>query len=513
MTQQLSLLELLEKPTVEALAKPDFIFSTTDWTLVVEHPENTRFDRKSSKIDPKDLAICLSAFGNGPAVEGGVVIVGVEKDGTVTGCSSIPEGKLQQLEFMGRDHCPDGRFTTNRIGVINAKGEHDFIIRARIYFVEDRLVELTNQMAYCRESDKSRRLSEAEKAEVRINKGERAFELEPCALTYPDDFQVGPMKKFAAQIRTLRDGSDDVSDGQIFESMRLGKEKEGVFVPNNVCAIIFAKDSLQVFPGAYIHFLRYNGSEEKTGREYNVTKDRMIQGTILDVITGISTTLDANLREFTEFMSGKFYQTQEYPHDAWYEVIVNACVHRSYNARTRPIFVKLFDDHLVVESPGGFMPSVTPENLFHKPRNPFLMFVLREFGEVRCISEGTKRIKRELLEARLPTIKYEADHNSVRAILFNDVANRTNSLDSEAYKVLGDAFALSLDPDEKRIVNYVIEHGRINASEALRILSTTYWQTAREKLKRLVDRKVLDYISRKPRDPKSHYVLYKRPEK
>lgn len=235
----------------------------------------------------------------------------------------------------------------------------------------------------------------------------------------------------------------------------------------------------------------------------------MIDGTILEIIRDTATTLDANLREFTEFRSGKFYQTPEYPHDAWYEVLVNACVHRSYHAKTRPIFIKMFDDQMVVENPGGFMPSVSPEHFFHKPRNPFLMFVLREFGEVRCISEGTKRIRRELQEADLPNIKYDADQNSVRATLFNDVANRTNALDSEAYKALGEAVAFSLDSDERRIVNYVIEHGRINASDALRILSTTYWHTANAKLKRLVDRGVLDFVSKKHRDPKSHYVLRK----
>ncbi len=390
MVQQLSLLELLEQPTVEALVKPDHVFNTDDWQFVVQHPENTRFDRKSSRIASKGLAECLSAFGNGPAVEGGVVVIGIEKDGTVTGCSSLPEEKVQQLELMGRDHCPDGRFATNRLQVTNSRGQADFVIRARVSFVEDRLIELTNGDAFCRESDRSRRLTEAEKAEIRINKGERAFELEPCPLKYPDDFRGAQLSKFANQIRASRDGSNDISDEQILKSMRLGRLRDGRFVPNNVCALIFAKDPRQVFPGAYVHFLRYNGTEEKTGKEYNVIKDRMIDGTVLDIIRDTSGTLGANLREFTEFRSGKFYQTPEYPYDAWYEVLVNACVHRSYHAKTRPIFIKMFDDHLIVESPGGFMPSVTPENLFHKPRNPFLMFVLREYGEVRCISEGTK---------------------------------------------------------------------------------------------------------------------------
>jgi len=275
-------LELLERPTVEGLSKPDHIYTTEDWRFVVEHPENTRFDRKSGRVAPTGLAECLSAFGNGPAVEGGVVVIGVEKDGTVTGCSSISPEKLQSLEYMGRDQCPDGRFSTNRLEVVNAQGKPDFIIRARVFFVEDRLVELTNSTAFCRESDRSRRLTEAEKAEIRINKGERAFELEPCPLNYPDDFRLPQIVKFAAQIRSVRDGSNDIPDEQILESMRLGRVRDGKFVPNNVCALTFAKDPRRVFPGAYVHFLRYVGTEEKTGRDYNVIKDRMIEGTMLD---------------------------------------------------------------------------------------------------------------------------------------------------------------------------------------------------------------------------------------
>jgi ATP-dependent DNA helicase RecG len=110
--QQLSLLELLERPTLDALVKPDQVFNSDDWQFVTKHPENTRFDRKSARIAPAALAECLSAFGNGPAVEGGVVVIGVEQDGTVTGCSSVSHEKLQHLEFMGRDSCPDGRFNT-----------------------------------------------------------------------------------------------------------------------------------------------------------------------------------------------------------------------------------------------------------------------------------------------------------------------------------------------------------------------------------------------------------------
>lgn len=509
MVDQLSLLELMEKPRLDALFKPDQIFETDDAEFVCRLTEDTRFDRKSARVDGNGLAVCLSGFGNGPAVEGAVVAVGIEKDGRVTGCRHLSEGRLQEIETAGRDRCPDGRFSTKRLGVTNEKGEDDFLILIRIYYVEGRLVSLTNDEAYCRQGDKCRRLTDTEKQEIRISKGERSFELEAVSLAYPDDFREQDISNFVSRIRSEREGSTDLSSERILQSLRLGKVVNGEFAPNNVCTLMFAIDPLQAFPGAYIHFLRYNGVEAKSGSEYNVIKDRMIQGTVLDVIRETASVLDANLREFTTRRNGKFYSVPEYPRDAWYEAIVNAICHRSYHARSSPVFVRMFDDRLTIESPGAFMPSVNPENLFHKPRNPFLMFVLREYGEVRCISEGTARIFREMSDANLPKPEFKGTENSVSVTFRNEIANRTNSLDSEAYKVLGEAISFSLDDDEKKIVNYVIEHEHINVSDALRILSTTYWHTAKAKLQRLVQRGILEFHSTKVRDPNAFYNLRK----
>jgi ATP-dependent DNA helicase RecG len=78
--------------------------------------------------------------------------------------------------------------------------------------------------------------------------------------------------------------------------------------------------------------------------------------------TLISTTflIRSQLREFSKLgKDNKFYTETEYPEDAWYEAIVNACVHRSYVLSNKVVFVKIFDDRLVVESPGGFPPNVS----------------------------------------------------------------------------------------------------------------------------------------------------------
>lgn len=446
---------------------------------------------------------------------GGVVVIGVEKDGQVAGCKNLEDAQLQRLESFSGANCESGRFHTKRISCINSIGEQDFLILARIQYVPERLVTLTDGTAFKRVSHESKKISDEEKAEIRIAKGERSFEQETCGLSYPEDFHLDRVRDFCKRLRQAEDIREDITEEQILENKLLGHRVGSGFAPSNAMALLFAKQPIRIFPGAYIRVLRYEGTEEGTGKNFNVIKDRTIEGTIIDQIRNTSVFLSANLREFTSFRGGHFVARPEYPNDAWYELLVNAVAHRSYHYRNAPIFIKLFDDRIQFESPGGFMPQVTPITIFnlHRPRNRTLMFALKDYGEVRCMNEGTRRVRDEMVEANLPAPIFEPttlDNTGVRATLRNDIANRQNSLDSEAYRQLGEALSLSLSPDERKIVNFVIEHGSINVSEALRILSTNIWHTAKTCLGRLEKRSILFHVSTKIRDPKAHYILSSR---
>lgn len=515
---QMSLLDLLEKPPIEALFSPDQIYDSDDVALFSRLTEDHRFDRKSAKVQPKELAKYLSGFGNGPSVDGGVLAIGVEKDGTYSGCGHLEQGRLSELERLGENHCPDGRFESKRVQIKNDKGADDFLILARVRYVEGKLVELSNGEAFERVGDECKRLTDAKKQEIRIDKGERSFEQEPCGLVYPDDFDENAIARFAKLVTDNASTELQYTRTDILKAYHLGRERSGSFVCNNACALLFAKDPVTVFPGLLVHFLRYEGVDALSGRQYNVVKDRMVSGTIVDVIKEAAELVDSSVREFTEFRDGKFFTLPEYPRDAWYEMLVNACVHRSFNIRNAPVFVRMFDDRIEVESPGGFMPQITPETIVgtHRPRNPFVMRSLREFGEVRCISEGTRRMVAEMDAANLPPPEFKqrrADNLSVICTLRNDVRGRTNTLDSDAYMQLGQSISFSLTPEEKKVINYLVEHGKINVSGALRIMTTTRWHTARDLLAGLERRGILDYItSGKPRDAHSHYRLARRDE-
>ena len=70
----------------------------------------------------------------------------------------------------------------------------------------------------------------------------------------------------------------------------------------------------------------------------------------------------------------------EYPLTAAHEAVANAVAHRDYATATQ-VFVRLYDNRLEIQNPGGLLPGVTLEQLLvggeSRRRNPVIAEVLR----------------------------------------------------------------------------------------------------------------------------------------
>jgi ATP-dependent DNA helicase RecG len=285
----------------------------------------------------------------------------------------------------------------------------DFLLLIRVYYRPDKLVETVRSEAFVRSGKTKRQLTEDEKREIRINKGQIEYEKEPVSLKYPQDFDDLLIRDFCNQYRTKRGLSTGHTRKQILCLNHLGAMQDGKLVPNLAGALLFSVDPRQIVPGARVRFMKFEGIEEKTGQQYNCIKDTFIDGPIPRMIQEAEEIISGQIRNFTRLgTDSKFYTRPEYPGDAWLEAVVNACVHRSYNLRNMNIFVKMFDDRLVVESPGAFPLPVTPENIYdtHNPRNPHLMNALFYLDYVKCAHEGTRRMRDMMIGANLPAPEF-----------------------------------------------------------------------------------------------------------
>ena len=503
-------LELGFEPT--ALLSVEDIYRGATAKLLQELKEDRRLERKAAGIHADHLGnVYFSMWAN--TVGGGLLVIGMSDDGKVEGCRSISAENLNKLERAGYLYCPDARYTSKRIPATNIRGESDFLLLFHVLYREDKLVANVRGDAYSRIGSSKHKLTHLEMREIEADKGQISLEREPSRVSYPDGFNGEAIERFAARVCT-RNGWNDHSPEDVMELLHLGKRGSSRFVPNVACALLFAADPTDEFPGCRIRFLRFEGEHEGTGERFNATKNLWITGNVPDLIVEAANILDAQLREFSRLgPDGKFVTVSEYPRLAWYETVVNACVHRSYGLRNMDVFVKMFDDRLVVESPGGFPPFVTPENIYemHHPRNPTLMGALAYLDYVQCAHEGTRRIRQTMADMELPAPEFsqlEAGHAMVRVTLRNDVKQRNVWVDSGVGRAIGEALFDSLTADERRAVNCAVEDGDVSVSHIQRLTNRT-WPRAKKLLMGLVEKGILVHDVRRhlDRDPQARFRI------
>jgi ATP-dependent DNA helicase RecG len=500
----------------------DEIYQGADQSLLTLLKEDRRLERKPAGTHGRALGEYFSMWAN-TVPEGGIIVVGQENDGRLTGCQRLSQDELNHLEKACRIYCPDARSDSKRVRVIDVDGHENFVLLFRVQYREDRVVKDVSGDAFSRVADDKCKLSPDEIRELQIDKGQIDLEQEPVDLKFPDDFRMDLIRTFSDGVRSARKLTQEHGDAEILEHRRLGRIKGGVFIPNVACALLFAKDPNSLFPGCSIRFLRYEGETEETGERYNVIKDFWPEGCIPDLIVEIANILESQLREFRKLGDdGKFYTDPEYPREAWYEAIVNACVHRSYGLKNTNVFVKMFDDRLVVESPGAFPPFVTPDNIYNSqhPRNPNLMKAMFYLDFVKCHNEGTRRMRDAMQGRRLPLPKFEqkevaAGYISVRVTLQNNRKQRKVWIDSDVTKFVPEHLAKDLSQEETRILNRIVEHGSINVNECHRLLPhIKTWHSVKKLLMRMTDKGLLVHKHRNDieRDPDACFVLPERPK-
>ncbi len=404
------------------------------------------------------------------------------------------KNKIERL----KDYCSDARWESKEVLVKDYTGSDNYVIAFRVRYREDKVVETTSGDAFIREGDRKVRIPEDLKRELRIAKGEIHYELERVPLQFPEDFDQNLIERFCESYFKNRSMKTRRSREETLELAKLGKRTAHGFMPNLACCLLLSKDPRDVVPGARIRLIRYDGNTEKFGEEQNSIHTEFIDGPIPILLDAARERVAAHIKSFQRLSdNGRLERRSEYPEAAWLEAIVNAVAHRSYNFKNQNIFVKIFDNRLVVESPGGFMPPTTSETVYdaHNPRNPNLMEAMMHFEITFCAYEGTRRMREAMLKADLPAPEFsqiESNGHKIRVTLGNTMASTSEKLIN---KISASDVIDKLSREELIIIRYILDHKTITVPIAAEIIGRSP-PTANKIINHMVGKDLIEFFVR-----------------
>jgi len=207
------------------------------------------------------------------------------------------------------------------------------------------------------------------------------------------------------------------------ENKNFVTEQAGKLRISSAAILLFGKCPQRFFPRARVRFIRYEGVEEKFGTEMNVIKDVIFEGKVLDIIEASINYLDTQTKEKTYLgREGRFVTEAEYPKFVRQEMIVNAVTHRDYSIRGTDIQIKMFDNRIVVESPGKLPGLVRTNNIryTHFSRNPKIADFLKAYEYVKEYGEGVDRMCKELEISGLQVPEYCSRAFMLQTVIFNN---------------------------------------------------------------------------------------------
>jgi len=402
-------------------------------------PEGQTLERKSARIHPRDLANTLIAFAN---ADGGRVLVGVEDDGTVGGID--PAADREQVERLLRAAY---EFCTPSVQI-----EYQFVpCQGRTVLLLDvpvspRVHNHTNGRVYLRVLDRDQPLDADETLRVAFAKGQASYEAQPVRGATLEEVDQELVAEYARR-RELDQPAERLLRG-------LNLLIEDTLTVAGV--LLFARDPGRWLPRAGLDLLRFEGTTVELGQAFNLVKREEVVLPLPRLIRRAWDVVGTLVRTRYQLQGLEMVGRPEYPEFAWREVIVNAIAHRDYSITGTAIQVRIWDDRLEVESPGGLPGIVTVENIRrrHFSRNPQIVGVLKAWHYIEELGLGVDRVFREMEAAGAPPPRIVDDQGVVTVTLYGAAAKAQTIADRA-----------DLNERQKRALVHLVQQGRITNRE------------------------------------------------
>src|SRR3989304_5254635 len=175
---------------------------------------------------------------------------------------------------------------------------------------------------------------------------------------------------------------------------------------NNAGALMFASKVEKFIPHAESIFASFKGTDKTNIYDRNDVKDDLlIQFGEAVAFFKKHLNVRSEIRGFDRF------DIYEIPLDALREAVVNAIVHRDYAIKGTSIYVRIYDDRVEIENPGGLPDGITKRDFGKSSvrRNPIIADLFHRMGKVERMGSGIERMRELMRDAGLKEPVFEMD--------------------------------------------------------------------------------------------------------
>lgn len=149
-------------------------------------------------------------------------------------------------------------------------------------------------------------------------------------------------------------------------------------------------------PDSRVFCTRWSGLQRGSVHE-DATDDAEYSGNLIYLLKSATEFIRRNTRKgWTKTANGRV-EKPDYAERAYFEGVVNALIHRTYDFRGTEVHVEMYDDRLVISSPGGIygggeLEPMSDGSYISKRRNPILADIFSRLRYMERRGSGIKKI-------------------------------------------------------------------------------------------------------------------------
>lgn len=393
-----------------------------------------------------DIKKEIIAFAN---TEGGVLYIGIQKDGTVVGVDNVDDVMLQVASSLKDSIKPDIMpFVQIRTVQKDDKDIVEVTVEvgaSRPYYIYEKGLKPSG--VYVRKGSSSQPLSEEGIRQMIVESSGKSYEScrsmnqELSFHTLIDEMTKRGIELGAAQMRTLR----LVTDDNLYTNLAL--------LLSDQCEHSFKVAIYQ-------------------GKDKTVFRDRKeFSGSLLKQLSDVFDLIDFYNKTKASFKGLERIDKRDYPMEAVREALLNCIVHRDYSFSGSTL-INLYDDRIEFVSLGGLVPGISLEAIFmgvSQTRNPNLAALFYRMKLIESYGTGISKIQ-EMYDMEFNQPRFETAMGVFRVVLPNcNEQTMMEVRETLSYHVEKIVEKKHIDY-KSEIMKYVEQNGKITRKETEELL-------------------------------------------